>query len=52
MPCIVASMRSMGRKMLRAQRSETTAATIITAKKIAPMLASAPYFSSVNGRSR
>ena len=41
-----------GRKMLRAQRSETNAATTITARKIAPMPASMPYFSSVNGRSQ
>jgi hypothetical protein len=37
--------------MPRAQRSETTALAIITAKKSRPMLASAPYFSSTKGRS-
>ncbi len=38
--------------MPRAPRSESSAAPIITAKKISPMAASAPYFSQVKGCSR
>jgi hypothetical protein len=50
--CMVAAICSSGRKMARAQRSDTQAAAIITAKKTAPMPASTPYFTRVNGASR
>jgi hypothetical protein len=47
---MVASMRSSGWKMLRAQCRLTQAAASITGPKISPMLTSAAYFRSVNGR--
>ena len=50
--CIVSVMRSSGRKMRAAERSDHQAASSITTKNSSPMPASTAYFTTTKGRSR